>query len=170
MEPSVGGKLTRSPLQDLDAALKTACEQLIAHSSLTLTAPLRLFLDRCTAYLSSPAAKAGELVAQEWAGAEEVLRLHATFQEELKSAPAAVVERMRLYLVDDKTVGVLIPPLWVRRRSRFLSHRSRSLMVWFPSARRTTLSTRTRPSTIVSRVSFVDGFDDKLTLCAAGTG
>ena len=100
--------------QDLDAALKVSCEELIAHLSHTLTAPLRTFLDRCTAFLSSPFAKAGDLVAQEWASPNEVLQLHANFRETVRTQTGPVVKRMRVFLVDDKTVGVLVPPLWVR--------------------------------------------------------
>ncbi|GAA5865630.1 hypothetical protein JCM3774_002078 [Rhodotorula dairenensis] len=106
---------------DLDAALKVSCEELIAHLSLTLTSPLRTFLDRCTAFLSSPSVTAGtqsgaqagsDLVAQEWASPDEVLKLHAAFQETVRTGTEPVVRRMRVYLVDDKTVGVLVPPLW----------------------------------------------------------
>lgn len=100
--------------QDLDAALKVSCEELIAHLSHTLTAPLRTFLDRCTAFLSSPSAKAGDLVAQEWASPNEVLQLHANFRDTVRTQTGSVVKRMRVFLVDDKTVGVLVPPLWVR--------------------------------------------------------
>ncbi|KAG0654262.1 Golgi transport complex subunit 3 [Rhodotorula mucilaginosa] len=97
---------------DLDAALKVSCEELIAHLSHTLTASLRTFLDRCTAFLSSPSAKAGDLVAQEWASPNEVLQLHANFRDTVRTQTGSVVKRMRIFLVDDKTVGVLVPPLW----------------------------------------------------------
>lgn len=121
--------------QDLDAALKVSCEELIAHLSLTLTSPLRAFLDRCTAFLSSPSAAgaaagttttttttaASDLVAQEWANPDEVLKLHAAFRETVRTGTEPVVRRLRIYLVDDKTVGVLVPPLWVRALPRSFS-------------------------------------------------
>ncbi|GAA5985117.1 hypothetical protein JCM10908_002529 [Rhodotorula pacifica] len=109
--PSFAETMTDAKM-DLDAALKVSCEELIAHLSLTLTSPLRSFLDRCTAFLSSPSAKAGDLVAQEWASPAEVLQLHSTFRETVRTQTEPVVKRMRVFLVDDKTVGVLVPPLW----------------------------------------------------------
>lgn len=112
--------------QDLDVALKRACESLIRSSSTALTSALRSFLDQCTAFLSSPSPLArGGLVEQEWASPERILKLHSTFRDGLEDRAAGVVRRMRVFLVEEKTVGVLLPPLWVRSPS--FSSPSRSL-------------------------------------------
>ncbi|GAA5892602.1 hypothetical protein JCM8208_005860 [Rhodotorula glutinis] len=98
---------------DLDVALKRACESLIRSSSTALTSSLRTFLDQCTAFLSSPSPLArGGLVEQEWASPERVLELHSTFRDGLEERATGVVRRMRVFLVEEKTVGVLLPPLW----------------------------------------------------------
>ena len=43
-----------------------------------------------------------------------MLQLHVNFRETVRTQTGPVVKRMRVFLVDDKTVGVLVPPLWVR--------------------------------------------------------
>ncbi|GAA6017621.1 hypothetical protein JCM11491_005304 [Sporobolomyces phaffii] len=107
---------------ELDQALKKACEDLITSTCLSLTASIQYFLDRCTSFLSSPARAAssssaaaaagrGDLAAQEWATPDEVLKLHEAFQDEVGRDVAAVADKMRLYLEEDKTVNVLLPPL-----------------------------------------------------------
>ncbi|TNY17093.1 hypothetical protein DMC30DRAFT_420120, partial [Rhodotorula diobovata] len=90
-----------------------ACESLITSSSTALTSNLRTFLDQCTAFLSSPSPQArGGLTEQEWATPKRVLELHASFRDKLEERAVSVVRRMRVFLVEDKTVGVLLPPLW----------------------------------------------------------
>ncbi|GAA5916133.1 hypothetical protein JCM5296_007314 [Sporobolomyces johnsonii] len=98
---------------DLDAALRKACEDLISSTSRALTASLRAFLDRCTSFLSSPlpASSPRDLPAQAWASPDEVLKLHEAFQGEVEERVAGVRAKMKLYLEEDKTVQVLLPPL-----------------------------------------------------------
>lgn len=110
--------LTRPPLshQDLDSALKLACESLISDSSSRIAAPIRTFLDRCTAFLSSPGSK--DLPGQSWATPEEVIKLHDEFQKDLDGQAKDVVGKLRVYLGDEKTIGVLLPPLLVSVCSR----------------------------------------------------
>ncbi|GAA5947106.1 hypothetical protein JCM3775_006667, partial [Rhodotorula graminis] len=110
--PSWAETMTDAKL-DLDVALKRACESLIRSSSTALTSTLRSFLDQCTAFLSSPSPLArGGLVEQEWASPERVLELHSAFRDGLEERATSVVRRMRVFLVEEKTVGVLLPPLW----------------------------------------------------------
>ncbi|GAA6024815.1 hypothetical protein JCM10207_009291, partial [Rhodosporidiobolus poonsookiae] len=110
----------RDAKTDLDAALKRACEALIASSSLSLTSALRAFLDRCTAHLSSPSASssasssnsgARALAEQPWATPEEVQRHKEVFDAQVEEGVREVVRRMREWLREEKTVGVLVPPL-----------------------------------------------------------
>ncbi|KAK4705484.1 conserved oligomeric Golgi complex subunit 3, partial [Phenoliferia sp. Uapishka_3] len=96
---------------DLDGSLKRACEELISETSARLASPIRTFLDRCTAYLSSPNGK--DLPAQTWADPEAVLKLHEDFQKTLIEQAKEVVAKLRVYLNDEKTIGVLLPPLLV---------------------------------------------------------
>ena len=100
--------------QDLDSALKLACESLISDSSSRIASLIRSFLDRCTSFLSSPGSK--DLPGQSWATPEEVIKLHDEFQKGLDAQAKAVVSKLRVYLGDEKTIGVLLPPLLVSDR------------------------------------------------------
>jgi len=111
-------------VQDLDTALKKACEDLITSTSLRLTASIQSFLDRCTSFLSSPSSTGPrDLPSQEWATPEMVLKLHEEFQEGLEREVKGVSDKMRLYLEEEKTVGVLLPPLLVSSISSHSSQR-----------------------------------------------
>lgn len=129
--------------QDLDLALKRACEELISNSSAQITLPLQSFLDQCTAFLSSPSGK--DLPTQTWATAEVVLKLHADFQESLSGATRGVVGKLRVYLNDEKTIGVLLPPLLVS----ILGSSGIDHLYWSPMVRMRYWK-HTRRSTIVS--------------------
>lgn len=103
---------------DLDRALKQACEDLIADSAARIALPVRTFLDRCTSFLSAapasapPSGPAGkDLPAQTWASAEAVVKLHEAFQAGLEGQARDAVSKLRAYLDEEKTVGVLLPPL-----------------------------------------------------------
>ncbi|GAA5973108.1 hypothetical protein JCM11641_006272 [Rhodosporidiobolus odoratus] len=101
---------------DLDSALKTSCETFITTSSLSLTPTLRAFLDRCTSFLSSPSpgtstSSPPALSDQPWATPEEVLSLHSQFQTRIQEEVNKLVRKMRVYLREEKTVRVLVPPL-----------------------------------------------------------
>ncbi|GAA5903548.1 hypothetical protein JCM6882_002981 [Rhodosporidiobolus microsporus] len=131
--PNLGQEVMVDAKMDLDLSLKTACETLISLAASSLTSPLRTFLDRCTAFLSSspsapsaptPAAAgaAATLADQPWATPEEVLKLHDAFQLSLAGEARKVVERVRMYLAptssgeegageEEKAVRVLVPPV-----------------------------------------------------------
>lgn len=92
------------------------CEDLIADSSSLITRPLRAFLDRCTQYLSTPSGQ--DLPLQDWASSAAVTELHETFEKGLREQAGGVREKLKLYLNDEKTMAVLLPPLLVRRSTR----------------------------------------------------
>ncbi|GAA6058792.1 hypothetical protein JCM10212_001908 [Sporobolomyces blumeae] len=104
---------------DLDAALKRACQDLITTSALRLTVTLQTFLDRCTAFLSSSSSASAsrtpqpnrDLPSQDWATPERVLEIHDEFQRAVEQDVRDVSAKMRLYLEEEKTVAVLLPPL-----------------------------------------------------------
>ncbi|GAA6044099.1 hypothetical protein JCM8097_008435 [Rhodosporidiobolus ruineniae] len=113
-----GAEVMVDAKMDLDTALKRACEDLIRLSSASLTSALRAFLDRCTAFLSSPSRPASSssaappsLPEQPWATPAEVLQLHEAFQAAVVARLQAAVERMRNALREEKTVRVLVPPV-----------------------------------------------------------
>ena len=99
--------------QDVDRELKRVCEDLIAQCTSLATAPLRSFLDRCTSYLSSRPSNSTDLSAQEFAKSDKVLAVHADF----KNVVIGVVEKWKanlmMYLQDEETVKVLVPPTHV---------------------------------------------------------
>lgn len=95
---------------DLDAALKAACEVLIAHAVSAATAPLTQFMEKAEAYLATASAEKSELGQQEWATPAAV----ETTTEEFRKSALEELERwtsqLRLYLQDEETVRVLLPP------------------------------------------------------------
>lgn len=134
----------RDAKRELDASLKIICEDLMSQASLMVAAPLGAFLARCRAYLAqaeavSPGSQ-GDLTTQEWASADEVLKLHDTFLAETGGASSAeagsmerglrdFLDKLRLFLVDEeddstddqaegkkgvndgnKAMNVLVPP------------------------------------------------------------
>ena len=106
---------THTLSQDLDVVLKRACEDLIANTSTLIALPIRRFLDQCTTFLSSP--NAGSLAAQEWASPEAVLKLGQSWSEGVGKEVEEVVGKLRMYLNEEKTIMVLLPPLLVSRLS-----------------------------------------------------
>ncbi|GAA5843777.1 hypothetical protein JCM11251_006805 [Rhodosporidiobolus azoricus] len=115
--PNLGAEVMVDAKMDLDLLLKTACESLISLASSSLTASLQSFLDKCTAFLSSPSPT--PLAEQPWATPDEVLKLHQEWQEQVEAEARKVVERVRLYLSPaegagdskEKAVRVLVPPV-----------------------------------------------------------
>lgn len=116
---------------DVDRELKRACEDLISHCAKTATAPLRTLLDQCTAYLAShggaaaPTGTTGtdgaasrpetELASQPFATPDKVRAAHDQFKSDAARALEAWKAELMLYLNDEDTVKVLIPPAQVSR-------------------------------------------------------
>ena len=100
-------------IQDLDVVLKQACEELIANTTSEIALPIRNFLDQCTTFLSSP--NAGSLAAQEWASPEAVLKLNEEWNGAVGKEVEGVVAKLKIYLSEEKTIKVLLPPLLVSR-------------------------------------------------------
>lgn len=106
----------RDAKHDLDGSLKVICEDFMTQSSLLVSAPIRAFLTRCQAFLTAVPAGSPtpDLTAQAWASNEEVLKLHDAFVAEgdggMEVGLREVLEKMNLYLDEEKTVAVLVPP------------------------------------------------------------
>lgn len=97
--------------QDVDRELKRACEDLIQQCTVLAAAPIRQFMDKCTAFLSTRPGSGGvSLSAQTFATPEKVKEAH----DEFKSSAGAQIDQWKstlmLYLQDEETVKVLIPP------------------------------------------------------------
>lgn len=123
---------------DVDRELKRACEDLITHCCRQGTAPLRSFLDQCTAYLgssrpapnpsaSAPASQAPtstatisttDLANQSFATPQKVKEAHDAFKNGVLKALQTWQERLMLYLQDEETVRVLMPPAQVSHAPR----------------------------------------------------
>ena len=100
--------------QDVDRTLKIACEDVIQQCSKQATLPLTRFLDKCTAYLSSRPSSSADLSSQSFATAEKVMEVHKEFKDGLRDSVEAWREQLMMYLQDEETVKVLVPPAHVR--------------------------------------------------------
>lgn len=98
-------------LQDVDRDLKRVCEDLIADCSHRATIPLKEFLDRCTSFLATRAGR--DLPKQDWATGDKVTTVHDEFKKAVESSVKEWRDLLMLYLQDEDTVKVLLPPLQV---------------------------------------------------------
>lgn len=96
----------------LDEDLKRVCEEIITSCAENATAGLRGFLDRCTLYLSADTQKR-DLQSQDWATSDQVLELDKAFVANVQIVVKEWIEELILYLQDEPTVRVLVPPLQV---------------------------------------------------------
>jgi hypothetical protein len=111
--------LSLMPKQDLDAALKAVCEDLIAKAGVLIAAPVLNFTSRARTYLQLP--NASDLPAQDFATPDQVRNLHSTFVEPeggLESGFNDLLAKLNLWLGDKKTISVLVTPILVRHSSR----------------------------------------------------
>lgn len=102
---------------DIDRALKASCEDLISLVATRATSPLRTFLDKCTAYIAKSAASSSlaktDLSAQEFATSEKVKEVHEQFKSVCTTEVEEWKKELRMYLLDEDTVAVLVPPAYV---------------------------------------------------------
>jgi hypothetical protein len=93
---------------DLDRELKRACEDLITHCISAATAPLRAWLEKCNNYTAGHSSK--DLQSQEWATPAAVTSVHDEFRRNAEEELITWRARLMLYLQDEETVRVLVPP------------------------------------------------------------
>jgi hypothetical protein len=100
-------------MQDVDRELKRVCEEAIGQCADNATGPLRTWLDRCTKYLSQKSSRgqAADLASQDWATPEKVKAVHNAFQDTAEANIARWIASLVVYLQDEATVRVLIPPM-----------------------------------------------------------
>jgi hypothetical protein len=101
---------------DIDRELKRVCEDLIRLGAEAASAPLRDFLTKCTAYLAArPAGQtSSDLASQAFATPAKVQEAHDAFKAHAKGEFEGWCAKTRGYLMDEETVGVLVPPAQVR--------------------------------------------------------
>lgn len=94
---------------DLDAALKAACEVLISQAVASSAASLTQFIEKAETFLATRAEKA-DLSQEEWATPAAVEQLTEEFRKTTLEDLTKWTEQLRLYLQDEETVRVLLPP------------------------------------------------------------
>lgn len=122
--------------EDVDRELKRACEDLIQQCTTLSAQPIRQFMDKCTAYLSTrPSGAPSNLAEQAFATPDKVKEAHEAF----KASSVAELQKWKsgllLYLQDEETVKVLVPPaqvclpfMRVYRVRQLMLHRTALLM------------------------------------------
>lgn len=107
--------------------MKRACEDVISYCANPVCDPLRTWRERIDAYNASRKELPAELTSQPWAqqpGAEELDRsFRASCERDLRGN----VARMRLYLEDDRTVGVLVEHVQDRIMDEYVAFKD---VVW----------------------------------------
>jgi hypothetical protein len=99
--------------------LKAVCEDLIAKAGVLIAAPILQFTGRAKTALAqasvSPATV--DLSAQDFATPEQVTALHSGFvapEGGLETGFVDLLEKLNLWLSDQKTISVLVTPILVR--------------------------------------------------------
>ncbi|EIN11167.1 Sec34-domain-containing protein [Punctularia strigosozonata HHB-11173 SS5] len=92
--------------QGIDKELQRACEEVIFHCAEPICAPLRNWLDRARMYNQQK--HEAPLISQDWATQPRAEELESHFRLACERDLRAAVIRMKLYLEDERTVGVLV--------------------------------------------------------------
>jgi hypothetical protein len=97
----------------VDRELKRVCEEAIGQCADKATVSIRMWLDRCTKYLSQKSSRgqAADLTSQDWATPEKVKAAHDAFRDNAEVNIAGWIASLVIYLQDEATVRVLIPPM-----------------------------------------------------------
>lgn len=102
-------RLEQDAKADLDAALKAACEVLISQAVSSATSSLTQFIEKAEAFLATHTEKS-ELEKEEWATPAAVESLTEEFRKNTLEQLEKWTGQLRLYLQDEETVRVLLPP------------------------------------------------------------
>jgi hypothetical protein len=100
--------------QGIDDELKRACEDVISRCSESVCRPIRAWVDRIHEHnasrLTGPSSdpQLPQLAALEWAQQSAAEALDSAFRSVCQSELRANITRLRLYLEDGRTVGVLV--------------------------------------------------------------
>lgn len=103
-----------NPHQGIDHELKKGCEDVISHCSDAICQPLREWVSRVRqhnanrAAVPRPSPQQPPLMTLEWAQEPAAESLHNNFRHACHTKLRSDVIRLRLYLEDGRTVGVLV--------------------------------------------------------------
>lgn len=100
-------------LQGVDRELKRVCEDVIADCGNSVVEPLQTWLDQCNKYLTykSSRGQTPNLTSQPWATPERMVLAHDEFKAAVNQQIPTWTETLVVYLQDEATVRVLIPPM-----------------------------------------------------------
>lgn len=101
--------------QEVDRELKRVCEEAIEYCRDQATGSLRAFTERAVRYVSAKrnSTSAPDLSSQAWATSETVKAIADRFEHECQQTVGTWISNLKLYLQDEATVRVLLPPLQV---------------------------------------------------------
>lgn len=116
------GEKTIDSKSDLDKRLKETCASFIGSTARMLAGPLESFLGRCQTFLATTTATHAavanrDLPSQEWATSEVVVKLYDAYMGQLQAGIGMILNKMILYLEDEKAINVIFPPLQVESTS-----------------------------------------------------
>jgi hypothetical protein len=106
--------LTLDHIQGIDHELKRACEDVISQCANPICEPLRTWIDRIGEHnttrrtVTLPGNDPAPLISQEWVQQPAAEELDKKFRLACQRDLRESVVRLRLYLEDDRTVGVLV--------------------------------------------------------------
>jgi conserved oligomeric Golgi complex subunit 3 len=93
-------------MQGIDQELKRACEDIIVHLSNIPCGPLREWCSRVRVLTATSQGSA--LAKQPWATPQSVSALSSSFREACERELLNAAVRLRLYIEDERTAGVLL--------------------------------------------------------------
>ncbi|KAG8822151.1 Golgi transport complex subunit 3 [Serendipita sp. 401] len=100
---------------NIDQELKSVCEALISDCVKNATRPVRVFVERSSAYLDAlatgPLNEKNDLLSQEFAAPKQALETNNEFKQACKEEVQRWGSRVRLFLEDERTVAALFTPL-----------------------------------------------------------
>ncbi|MBW0475108.1 hypothetical protein O181_014823 [Austropuccinia psidii MF-1] len=99
---------------ELDKRLKLTCQEFIAQTARAIGAnTIESFMMRCQDFLNLVGGSITnrDLPSQEWATKEIVKEVEKNYSNQLQVGLRAILNKMILYLEDEKTVNVIFPPL-----------------------------------------------------------
>ncbi|KAI5452425.1 Golgi transport complex subunit 3 [Naganishia albida] len=115
---NTNGKVTRpdelvTAKIEVDRELKRVCEEAIEWCRDRATENIRAFTDRAVRYVSAKRSSttAPDLSSQAWATSDTVKAIAARFEQGCQETVGSWISNLKLYLQDEATVRVLLPPL-----------------------------------------------------------
>ncbi|KAF9027602.1 Sec34-domain-containing protein [Hymenopellis radicata] len=111
----------------IDHELRRVCSDVIAECALPISTPLRTWLDRVNDFNAAWHTKENDgatpLTAQPWASQAAAEELNANFRSACERDLRSSVVRLKLYLENDRTVGVLVQHAMERIVDEYLAFR-----------------------------------------------